>query len=372
MKSRFALETAVLDAWKRTGVPGVAAALRVGAETTFAAAGVRSLETEEPVALDTPFRIASVTKPFTATLAEQCIPLEARVRALLSHTAGLRCEAPEPLPPGAEGLWSYSNAGYWQVGAACAAASRSSFEDAMRVRVLEPLELRSTSFDEPVAPARGHVQQGESGHRTVPVDAYPVGRRPSGGLWSTVGDLVRFGSHHLDGAPDTLHEPQAEALGGRYALGWWVRELADGGTAWDHEGSTAGYQSLLLVVPDETLVLAVLTNSWRGSGLIRRVVESLGLVPRPLGARHPLAEVAGAYALDNAEAVVEESADGLRVSESEIDPVTRAIATRRYPARPLGGDVYCFARGVLMSHRLDFPRDGFARIGWVALPRIAT
>ena len=32
-------------------------------------------------------------------------------------------------------------------------------------------------------------------------------RRPSGGLWSTVDDLVRFGSHHLDGAPDALHEP---------------------------------------------------------------------------------------------------------------------------------------------------------------------
>jgi CubicO group peptidase (beta-lactamase class C family) len=371
MKSRFALETAVLDAWKRTGVPGVAAALRAGAETTFAAAGVRSLETEEPVALDTPFRIASVTKPFTATLAEECIPLDARVRALLSHTAGLRCEAPEPLPPAAEGLWSYSNAGYWQVGTACAAAGGSSFEDAMRAHVLEPLELRSTSFDEPVAPARGHVQEGESGHRTVPVDVYPVWRRASGGLWSTVGDLVRFGTHHLDGARAALHEPHAEALGGRYALGWWVRELADGGTAWDHEGSTAGYQSLLLVVPDQALVLAVLTNSWRGSGLIRRVVESLGLLPQPLGAPHPLDHVAGAYALDNAEAVVEESADGLLVSEIEIDPVTGAMAATRYPARPLGENVYGFARGVLMSHRLDFPRDGVARIGWVALPRTA-
>ena len=371
MKSRFALDTAVLDAWKRTGVPGVAAALRVGAETTFAAAGVRSLETEEPVALDTPFRIASVTKPFTATLAEECIPLDAGVRALLSHTAGLRCEAPEPLPPGAEGLWSYSNAGYWEVGTACAAATGSSFEGALRAHVLEPLELRSTSFDEPVAPARGHVQRGESGHRTVPVDAYPVWRRASGGLWSTVGDLVRFGTHHLDGARSALHEPHAEALGARYALGWWVRELADGGTAWDHEGSTAGYQSLLLVVPDESLVLAVLTNSWRGSGLIRRVVESLGLVPKALGAPHPLDDVAGAYALDNAEAVVEESADGLLVSESEVDPVTGAMASKRYPARPLGEKVYGFARGVLMSHRLDFPRAGVARIGWVALPRTA-
>ena len=30
-----------------------------------------------------------------------------------------------------------------------------------------------------------------------------------------------------------------------------------------------------------------------------------------------------------------------------------------------------FAGGTLMSQRLDFPRPGLARIGWVALPRVA-
>ena len=67
----------------------------------------------------------------------------------------------------------------------------------MRARVLEPLGLAATGFDEPAGAARGHVQEGESGHRAVPVDAYPAARRPSGGLWSSVADLVRFGEHHL-------------------------------------------------------------------------------------------------------------------------------------------------------------------------------
>ncbi len=30
--------------------------------------------------------------------------------------------------------------------------------------------------------------------------------------------------------------------------------------------------------------------------------------------------------------------------------------------------VYGFAGGLLMSHRVDFPRDGIARVGWTALP----
>ena len=44
--------------------------------------------------------------------------------------------------------------------------------------------------------------------------------------------------------------------------------------------------------------------------------------------------------------------------------------TLRYPARAIGDGVYGFAHGTLMGHRLDFPRPGIARIGWVALPRV--
>src|SRR5207248_9500338 len=103
---------------------------------------------------------------------------------------------------------------------------------------------------EPASPARGHIQSGESGHCAVSVDSYPAARWPSGGLWSTVGDLLRFAAHHLDGAPAELHKPRAAALGAHYALGWWAREHARGRTTLDHEGSVAGYQSLLLLVQE--------------------------------------------------------------------------------------------------------------------------
>jgi CubicO group peptidase (beta-lactamase class C family) len=389
MVPAFELEEIVRDARARTGVPGVAAAIHVDGQVVSVGDGVLELGKDEPVRPATPFRIASISKPFTASLALSCLPADAQLRAWLSHTAGLQQERAEPLPEAAQDLFSYSNAGYWAAGEAAARACETTFDAAMRERIIEPLRLASTGYDEPEAPARGHVPDGETGHRAIGVDVYPAARRPSGGLWSTVEDLLRFGAHHL-GARGPLsaetraamREPQSQALGAGYGLGWWVRD-AGGNAALDHEGSVAGYQSLLLLVPDERLVLAVLTNSWRGSGLVRRVVEQLGLAAGPPLSRpgvrprdaagHELSEhaVAGRYELEDAYAVVEEAGDELIVSESETDPVTGApLGGPRLRARPIGGGVYGYVGGGLMSHRLDFPRAGIGRIGWLALPRV--
>jgi CubicO group peptidase (beta-lactamase class C family) len=381
MVPAFELQEIVRDARSRTGVPGVAAGLLAGGETVAFADGVLQLGGSEPVRPDTPFRIASISKPFTASLALSCLPLDERLQAWLSHTAGLRCESQQRLPDGAEGLFSYSNAGYWAAGEACARACGSSFEQAMRARILEPLGLAATGYEEPAAPARGHLQAGETGHRAAPRDLYPAERRASGGLWSTVGDLLRFAAHHLGGpgplgdeARAAMRRPRSRALAAGYGLGWWTRE-AGGHATLDHEGSVAGYQSLLLLVPERQLALAVLTNSWRGSGLVRHVVERLGLVAAPAprtadnGVRHR--DVAGRYALEGAEATVEAAGDELLVREREHDPVTGDRIDRPvFRAAPLGDGVYGFAGGLLLSHRLDFPRPGFARIGWVVMPQV--
>ncbi|MFL5960605.1 MAG: serine hydrolase domain-containing protein [Gaiellaceae bacterium] len=316
----------VRGAQARTRVAAVAVGLHVDGRTTFAGAHER------------PFRIASITKSFTATAVSLAGLLDDRRRLLLSHTAGYRPERPEPLPPGCSGLWSYSNAGYWEA----ASGFDREYSDAVRELVLEPLGLRNTGFETPADAVLGTLPG-----NVVADPAYPVDRRPSGGLWSTVGDLVEYGLAHCDGWSH-LHEPVAEALGAQYALGWWVR---DG--VLDHEGSVGGYQSLLLLVPERRAVLAVLTNSWQGSGLIRRVVEGLGVVPvsRAAGSFEE-----GRYELDGVSATVR----GRWLTERETDPVTGATVERRY--RPS-------LRATLMSHRIDFPRPGVARIGWVALPR---
>jgi len=324
----FSMRASVAAAQARTGIGEVAAALHVDGKTERAGAAER------------PFRIASITKSFTATLLWESGRLDERARTLLSHTAGYRPESTELLPPECAGLWSYSNAGYWEAGSAF-----PDYSAALREAVLEPLGLTSTTFEPPPDAVLGTLPDGSTAD-----PAYPEHRRPGGGLWSTVDDLVTYGLAHCRSYAE-LHEPVAEALGARYACGWWAR---DGGIL-DHEGSISGFQSLLLLVPERELVLAVLTNSWRGSALIRHVVEDLRLV-RALK-QAPVAPVAGRYALDDSEAVV---ADG-RIAERETDPVTGTRIERRYPFS---------ADATLMSWRADFPRDGVARIGWTAMPRV--
>jgi CubicO group peptidase (beta-lactamase class C family) len=324
----FSLQTSVAAAQERTGIPEVAGALHRDGSTTYAGAAERS------------FRIASITKSFTATLLWETGRFDDRARTLLSHTAGYRPESTDSLPPACAGLWSYSNAGYWEA----AGSFDGDYPDAVRELVLEPLGLRQTGFETPADAVLG----------TLPGDvvadpAYPVERQPSGGLWSTVGDLVEYGlAHCRDWA--VLHEPIGDALGARYALGWWVR---DG--VLDHEGSVGGFQSLLFLAPERSLVLAVLTNSWRGSVLIHHVVEELGLAPesRACGA---VGAADGTYALDGSEAIVA----GNRVTEIEREPLTGARLERRY---------LLSLDAPLMSWRCDFPRPDVARIGWVALPR---
>src|SRR5947208_7549574 len=84
----------VRDARARTGVPAVAAGLLVGGRVELAADG--------PVGVETPFRIASITKWFTASLAALCLDLDdSGARAWLAYRrlpAGVRRAAARGVP----------------------------------------------------------------------------------------------------------------------------------------------------------------------------------------------------------------------------------------------------------------------------------
>jgi CubicO group peptidase (beta-lactamase class C family) len=418
----MAVAQTTLAAWireerERWDVPGIAVGLLEGGRVEVAADGVAELGADEPLTPGTSFRIASVTKPFTATLVMSLVeaglvdldaPLGGRdgvtLRRCHSHQAGLPLEllvplerlgdgddalprlAEEKLPPGlaAPGeLASYSNVGYWLAGAAAARVSGTSFEDALRARVLEPLELHETAF-EPVPPAAtGHVQvaPGADTHRPV-VRATPRARRPSGGLWSCVSDLLRFAAHHLggpgplsSGARSAMQGPAIDDARGSYGLGWQLRRSASGDRIVEHLGSAAGFQTILLLVPERDLALAALTNSGRGSAAIRGLVERLGLAPdEPPDvrlARDELVQFAGTYRSDTLEVCVDVEGGGLRIEAVELDPFSGdRVADPPVHARPAGSRLFVVVDDEWRGTRLDFPGPDLVRHGAVLARRV--
>jgi hypothetical protein len=318
------------DAQARTDVSRAAVALHVDGRTTFAGEHPR------------PFRVASITKSFTATAVSLAGLLDDRRRALLSHTAGYRPERPEPLPVECAGLWSYSNAGYWEA----ASGFDGGYSNAVRELVLEPSACGTPASRRLTTPCWGRC---------------PATSPPTRRMRSSAGRAAACGRRSAISSSTAWRI----AASGRISTSPWRRRSARatrsaGGSATAFSTTkdpSAAFSRLLLLVPERTVVLAVLTNSWRGSALIHQVVEDIGLAPPAAQEPHAVEAVGGKYELDELAAVV---ADG-SVTESEPDPVTGTRLERRYPLRP---------DATLMTWRCDFPRPGVARIGWVALPRV--
>jgi CubicO group peptidase (beta-lactamase class C family) len=331
---------------------------------------------------ETRFRVASITKPFTAALALELLDVEAptgvwdpdvRVRHLLAHTSGYDCELPadgqeqfdtedDPLLAqlpalrgvrrfvGLEQCWSYANSGYWLAGLLAAQAAGATYEDALAQHILRPTGLEATTFDDPDLPGTG------ADAVDVP---YPRARRPSGGLVSNVPDLLRFGRRLL-GAPQ-MRIVHGKPVSGVYGLGVWG-ERVGGAEVWGHGGSWGGYQTSLLTVPDRDAVFVGLTNASRGGQALAEIEDQF--FERVLGARRPVPET-----VDLADAVREEltgsyanSAGWYEVSFA-IGGLSVKLEDGEFAARALGERTFELTEGDHIRERFDFPLEGFARFG---------
>jgi CubicO group peptidase (beta-lactamase class C family) len=253
-------------------VPGVTVAVLEGDEVTKAATGVLSKHTGVAVTTDTLFQIASVTKPFTATLVMQLVDdgscdLDASVRSylpelafqdaeatdaitvrqLLCHTSGVdgdhfedtgrgddcleryvaSCGAlPQISAPGT--VFTYCNAGYGTAGRLVERLTGQTWDAALKERILDPLGMQHTvTLPEEALLHRvavGHDDQSQSGE-SAPVTTwgFPRASGPTGGIAATAADVIAFARMHLDAgrAGDgsqvlsadsvrAMQEPQAE------------------------------------------------------------------------------------------------------------------------------------------------------------------
>ena len=215
-----------------------------------------------PPDADTVFRIASMTKNFTAAAVlalrdEGALRLDdpvadfvpelrglrpvtgdgpaITIRHLLTMTAGFPTDDPWgdrqqglPLaefaallrrgiraawPPGT--CFEYSNLGYALLGRVIAAAAQADYAEFVTARVLRPLGLDRTSFEtaavDPSGLARGYQRRPDGWAELVP-DGYGA-FAPMGGIFSCVRDLARWASGFAAAFP-----AGAEATGGPHPL----------------------------------------------------------------------------------------------------------------------------------------------------------
>jgi CubicO group peptidase (beta-lactamase class C family) len=403
-------------------VPGAAIAVGQAGELASAATGVVNRNTDVAATTDTVFQIGSVTKVWTATLVMQLVDeglvdldrpvrryLEAfgvvdreltetvTVRQLLSHTTGfdgdlfvdtgrgddaldkfiayLRDHATALHSPGE--LYSYCNAGYCVLGALVAHLRGSTWESALRERVIDPLGARhmALSAEEAILfrAAVGHLKPGDAKTFTatsrwqLPRSNAPAGATPC----AAPADLVRFGRMFLAGgtaedgtrllsadAIAAMRSPQVTVPGvptrgaRQWGLGFMLFDW-NGTPVIGHDGGTIGQAAMWRILPDHDLVIAMNVNGGNAGPFFDELLDSVvadltGVrVPaRPTPPETPTsgpgpAEYAGRYTfpLQSYEVVVADNGFDITLTPQGI------AAEMGYPARTVryvkpSGDTY--------------------------------
>jgi CubicO group peptidase (beta-lactamase class C family) len=308
-----ALDTAIQAAMARLGIPGLSASVVTGGEVRWSSGyGLADVENNVPATPATVYRLASVSKPITATAALQLaekgrLDLDAPIQRylpsypekpwpitaheLLGHQSGTRnwtdeefhstrryaslgdALAPfkdDPLlfEPGTR--TQYTSLGYTLLGAVIEAAGGVRFTDLLRASVFEPAGMESARDDDVFAivphRAEGYWRRADGTLLNAPLTD-TSNRLPGGGLLASAEDVGRFASALFKGVllkPETFQmaiAPQ-KLRDGRltgYGLGWVVGRRAHRREAY-HVGGQPEVSTVLYVLPDSGTAVAVLAD----------------------------------------------------------------------------------------------------------------
>lgn len=411
-------------------VPGVAIGLVDGQRIVWTEGfGFANIATHAPVGPETVFSVQSISKTYTATafvraIDRKLIGLDDRLvdvlpgftirdrysghesnritmRQLLSHWAGLCQEAPVGnnygdwhcslkehiasiedswlrLPVGR--YYRYSNLGVDLAGYALSVRMKKPFEDLMQSELLGPLGMSHSSYRRRDAEATGKLATGYVDGST-PVPPLEIPMVPSGGLYSSVDDMLKYvrfqlAGGHIDGKPwisgtslRLMETPQfSDGQRGRgYGLGLQSRPF-HGGWLCTHGGGGYGFGTIQSWMPDYQIGAVVLTNGDQGGDLAETVArEALEGMIRLKKGQLP---TDGPYVHDS-RAEVKLEASLLRTYEGTYK-ATSGLAQFRYDAGHLHfhrqqSDVILVPRSpteftdsdMTQSYRFDVGTDGY-------------
>lgn len=307
-----ALEQAALAGISANRIPALSVAVVAGDGPVWARAwGFSDIENHVAATPRTVFRLASISKAFTATAAmalvekgaldldaevQQYVPFPRKkwpvtTRQLLSHQAGIRhykgtdfnsthhyggvleslvIFALDPLEhePGTKYL--YSSYGFNLAGAVVERASKRGFADYVRETLLAPAGVETMRPDDVYAVipfrARGYALLKDGTLQNCAL-ADLSNKLPGGGWTATASDLVLFAKALNDGklvnaqSREAMWSPRKLANGEvtGYGLGWNITEV-DGMKVVQHSGGQQGTNTHLLLVPSRRIAIAVMAN----------------------------------------------------------------------------------------------------------------
>jgi len=298
--------------------PGVVVLIARGDKVIYRGVrGMANMELGVPLKADQTFRIASITKMFTAATV---LKLEAAgklrlddklstyfpevanagiitLRQLLSHTAGVPDKPKQPIPfsfrrdlttaeqvaeiaqrdpafaPGSR--FSYSNSGFILLGSVIEKVTGKPWYNAVADELLIPLQLRHTHFADTSTIVPGRV----AGYTTVSATGGFANARfismtipaAAGALESTPDDLLRFiralvtgravglaGFEAMMTPPTNLADSGPPNL--KYGLGTYIWRLR-GATMVGHTGQIDGFASVVAYIPDADVTIVALGNN---------------------------------------------------------------------------------------------------------------
>jgi CubicO group peptidase (beta-lactamase class C family) len=302
--------------WTTGGSPGCSVAIsRHGTLLQQNGYGLANLDHQVPIAADTVFDAASVSKQFAAfsilLLAQRKqlsldddvgkhIPGWAKreqtvtIRHLVSHTSGghdafllqglapalaagfadqivdILARAPGlEFPPGSR--FAYNNSGYTTLARIVERISGQTFAAFTRANIFQPLGMTDSHFhDDPsrIVPRRAIGYQRDGGGFRVAVRSLTDSLVGNAGLFTTTGDLLkweqnfvtpRVGERALLDQMMTPVVPTGWSAASRYALGLEIAEHRGLRTI-GHSGGDDGRRAHVLRYPDRGLAVAVLCN----------------------------------------------------------------------------------------------------------------
>ena len=392
--------------------PAVSVAIVEDGTVVYARAfGTADLAAKTPATPQTRFRIASVTKMFTAVAVMQQVehgtvrldePLatylpkaphakDVTIRQLLMHTSGIwnygdesfkagrvttpvtpseiiawTADRPLEAPPGEK--FVYSNTGYVLLGLVVEAVTHRSLARYEQTNIFDRAGMTETTFGE--VPARVPVATGYMDAGGTPALPYsPSWFYADGDIVSTAADVARFDAALMAGRlvkPETFALMQSSSviaplLGPTVRYGLGVMLLPSRTVTWaGHHGGVPGFVAESEMLPADRIAIVVLADtSAFVTGNVQRAVQQL-IVPELFA---PLPAGPAAAGADPAvEAKLRALIDGLQhgtIDRATLDEAMNAAFTPQAVSgaalqfAPLGALTTLTFRGKETSHGLD-------------------